>query len=542
MREIWPVLMALAWLPAHAGSAAPELILVDGRIFTADAAHPYVQALAIGAGRILAAGNTADIEALADGHTRRLDLKGRVVIPGLNDAHYHLNVDPPDATEVQVKGMDPGWAEVREALRAKAASTPRGTLLELRIGARIFNDTTVNRDSLDELSADHPVILDTYTGHAEILNSAALERAGIHEDIRDPVDGRYERDAGGRLTGVAREYASMQVDRNLADATSDADAVREVRTTLSRAARWGITSLQDMSNELDPARAVRLLKSVPTPIRVRVMRMPMTTPAGRDLHEGRGLPRRPAPLITVSGTKWLLDGVPLEFTLDARGSHGDWGTGNFDTLVRELPPAFPQGQMRAMLEESLREHDPLLLHVSGYPAAKAMLEAMEASGGPGVWADKRVRFEHGDGLLPDLIPRVRALGIVVVQNPTHFAVLGDDVLKMAQPVRTLIEAGIPVAFGSDGPLNPYLNIMLAVLHPHTHSEGITREQAVIAYTRTSAYAEFQENDKGTLTPGKLADLAVLSQDIFSVPLPQLPNTTALLTLVGGRVVYDAKAL
>jgi len=255
------------------------------------------------------------------------------------------------------------------------------------------------------------------------------------------------------------------------------------------------------------------------------------------------MPLHPAPLITVSGTKWLLDGVPLEFTLDPRGSHASWRElPSFDELARTLPLIFPQAEMKAMLRESLQNHDQLLLHVSGYPAAAAMLHLMQASGGARVWATRRVRFEHGDGLFPGLIPLAKSLGIVVVQNPTHFAVLGEDVQKVAQPVRSLIAAGIPVALGSDGPLNPYLNIMLAVTHPHQHSEGITPEQAVIAYTRTSAYAEFTEHNKGTLEPGKLADLAVLSQDIFTVPLPKLPETKSLLTLVGGRIVYDAHTL
>jgi predicted amidohydrolase YtcJ len=167
---------------------------------------------------------------------------------------------------------------------------------------------------------------------------------------------------------------------------------------------------------------------------------------------------------------------------------------------------------------------------------------MEASGGAAVWADKRVRFEHGDGLFPDLIPRAHALGIVVVQNPTHFAVLGEDVLHTSQPVRSLLAAGVPVAFGSDGVTNPFLNLMLAVTHPHQHTEGIPLEQALIAYTRTGAYAEFEEQNKGTLTAGKYADLAVLSQDIFTVPLAKLPATRALLTIVGGRVACDAHRL
>jgi hypothetical protein len=150
-------------------------------------------------------------------------------------------------------------------------------------------------------------------------------------------------------------------------------------------------------------------------------------------------------------------------------------------------------------------------------------------------------------LTPDLIPRVGKLGIVVVQNPTHLAIVnvnpdlsGIFEKTKTQPLRSLLAAGIPVAFGSDGPPNPYLNIMLASLHPNRPSEAITREQAVIAYTLTSAYAEFAEKDKGSLEPGKLADLAVLSQDIFTTPLQDLPRTTSILTMVGGRIVYDAK--
>ena len=144
------------------------------------------------------------------------------------------------------------------------------------------------------------------------------------------------------------------------------------------------------------------------------------------------------------------------------------------------------------------------------------------------------------------MPRVKELGIIVVQNPTHLA-LRDLLLKRWGPLRTeqlqalrsLMDAGVPVALGSDGPFNPYLNIMLASDIPGKRKESITREQAVIAYTRTSTYAELAENDKGTLESGKFADLAVLSQDIFKVPLPELPKTESLLTLVGGKIVYSS---
>jgi predicted amidohydrolase YtcJ len=178
-----------------------------------------------------------------------------------------------------------------------------------------------------------------------------------------------------------------------------------------------------------------------------------------------------------------------------------------------------------------------------------MVDAMQSAGGKQVWAKQRLRFEHGDGLTPDLIPRVKELGIVVVQNPSHLTVanLNPDLnglfekLKV-QPLRSLLAAGIPVALGSDGPTNPYLNIMFASLDPNRPSEAMTREQAVIAYTLTSAYAEFAEKDKGSLEPGKLADLAVLSKDFFTVDAAELPKTESVLTIVDGKIVYDGKVI
>ena len=376
------------------------------------------------------------------------------------------------------------------------------------------------------------------------MNSAALAQAGIREDQPDPLGGRFERSPDGKLTGVIREYAVFDVERTFANQTSEADALSELRQTLSEAAKWGITTIQDMSNDMPPERCVTLLEKMPTPIRVRVMRMPGTTPAGRDVTEGRPAPHSSNPLITVSGTKWMLDGTPVEGTFAPRDSHATVG----DFVLHEQL-TFPKDQLSSMLRETLQDHDQLMLHVSSYPPAAAMVDAMQSAGGKQVWANKRLRFEHGDGLTPDLIPQVKELGIVVVQNPSHLTVenLNPDLRNLfenlkVQPLRSLLAAGIPVALGSDGPTNPYLNIMFASLDPNRPSEAITREQAVIAYTLTSAYAEFAEKDKGSLEPGKLADLAVLSQDIFTVNASDLPKTESLLTLVGGKIVYDGKVI
>jgi predicted amidohydrolase YtcJ len=551
LRTCAPILLvALVVLspPAGAQEAAPDVILVNGKIFTSAGARPYVQALAIRGERIVAAGDSSVIAALAAPGTKKIDLGGRSVIPGINDAHDHLDVHPPGTIELNFSGPDPDWPEAQQVIKAAESTAPRGEVLTGDIGLALFKDPRVNRASLDRLAPNHALILTSITGHADFLNSAALTKLGFRDGRPDPMAGQFEKSPDGKLTGLVREYAVLQVGRKLASMTRDADAVLQLRDFFSEAAKFGITSLQDMSDAMAPARCVALLERIPVPIRIRVMRMALTSPQGRDTRDGPIVPRHPAPLITVSGTKWMLDGTPLEGTFAARTSDTAASTYPIHMFIRDLGLSMPQAELPAMLQESLSNDDQLMLHVSGYPAAMAALSAMQSSGGPAVWATRRVRFEHGDGLFAELLPSAKALGIVVVQNPSHFTVvtmfsgLDSKQFDKAQPLRSLLAAEIPVAFGSDGPLNPYLNIMFATTHPNQPSEAITREQAVVAYTRTSAYAEFAENEKGTLEPGRLADLAVLSQDIFQVAAADLPKTQSVLTLVGGKIVYNAGVL
>lgn len=530
---------------AIAQQAAPDTILVNGKIFTGNAQHSYAQALAIRGERIAAVGESSAIKALAGPHTRQIDLGGRVVVPGFNDAHVHLEISPPSGVELALKGVNPSWEEVSHAITEAVAKAPKGAILSGDIGMSVFHGPEATRESLDALAPENPVILTSFTGHASILNSAALAKLGIKESQMDPLGGKYERGSDGRLSGTIREYAGMQISRDLANLTSDAEAVQELSDKFARASKWGITSMQDMSNAMAPDRAIALLEKVPTPIRVRVMRMAMTTASGRNVLEGKSLLKtHPSPFIEVSGTKWMLDGTPVEMTFSPRKA-APLGNPPWDQMFANLPLTFPQGEIEAMLRESLVNDDQLLLHVSGYPAMAALIAAMEATGGGQVWASRRLRVEHGDGIFSELMPKVKELGILVVQNPTHFSLGppgGPELFQKSQSLKSLLAQGIPVALGSDGPMNPFLNIMLACLHPNRHSEAITVEQAVLAYTQTSAYAEFAEKEKGSLEEGKLADLAVLSQDIFAVPIPELPKTESVLTLVGGKTIYDSGKL
>ena len=542
-----------ATAPAEAATAAPDTILFGGRIFTGDPARPAAEALAIRGERIVAIGEDAEIVKLGDAHTKLVDLGGHRVIPGLNDAHTHLGVWSKDQVDVDTGGYDPAWADVVAAVRIAAAKAAPGAILSGTIGPLVTYDSGIDRAALDVVEPNHPVVLETFDGHAFLLNSAALRRLGIGDSVQDPVGGRFER-AGGKLTGWAREYAAGDVTRRLARLVSDEDAVAALRGQLERAARYGITTMQDLPEDMSPERLAGLVARIPTPIRLRVTRMNMTTPSGPDFVEGRNAPRHPTAMISINGSKWLIDGVIFEGSLTPRveGKSGVKIAGS-PYSYSGLPVLFGRGDIDRIVRDALARNDQLEVHVFGRPAAIAMLEALERLGGARIWTGRRVRFEHGDGLTPDLFDRAKRLGIIVSQQGTHLAIggiatsLGEDYIarlraEKAQSLRSLLAAGIPVALGSDGPINPYLSLMGAVTHPDRPDEAITMEQAVRSYTYGSAYAEFQEKQKGVLAPGMLADLAVLSQDICAAKLDDLRGTSSLLTLVGGRVAYDAHKL
>ena len=540
-------------------TAAPDLVLFNGKIFTSNSSQPYAEALAIRAERVVAVGNSTEIVALAGAGTRRIDLGGHTVVPGFNDAHDHLSIAP-DTYELTLKGIDPSWQEIREAISAAAAITPRETWIRGDFGMNVIDDPSATRAGLDALAPDRPVVLADWTGHASLLNSVAMMRlgiqqdegpgirrhsgsAGVHEDEPNPVGGVYVRDkATGKMTGMVMEYANFMISVRYTDLVSDDQATKQVHDFFANAARLGITSVQDMAMPIPAPRIVELLRNEPPPIRVRVIWFGLTDEHGRLTKEGRGLPLHPAPLVTVSGTKWILDGTPMEHSAAMRQPYADRPatSGAMD---------FDEKEMEGILRESLENDDQLMVHVVGDRTMETFLNAMDATGGEKAWAERRVRLEHGDGLMPDLIPRAKRLCVIVVQNPTHFTfgeimtkLYGENRALELQPLRTLVNAGIPVAIGSDGSNNPFVNIMLATTYERHPAEALTREQAVVAYTLTSAYAEFAEKDKGSLEPGKLADLAVLSQDIFTVAAGDLPRTESVLTLVGGKIIYDAKVV
>jgi len=514
-----------------------EALAINGNtIFTADSVKPFVEAVAIRGERIIAVGSSAEVEKLSGTNTRRIDLQGQVVTPGFNDAHIHFGIDP-TGFNLQFRTMDPNWEETSDAIKAATKQVPEESWIFGYIGPGVVLDEEVTRFSLDRIAPNHPVLLRAYYGHGYIVNTKAMPLLRIAEEEPDPIGGRFERVAdSNRINGRLWGYAAWRLNRILSEMVSDEEAVNRLRQLADEALKHGVTSMQ-MFSTLSIDRFTQLLVKADLPIRVHARPFSLTSSKERDLTEFLQLSKLSIPNsnVSVSGIKWVLDGTPFEHGAALRNSYNDrtdWcGKLNFE-----------KSDIDDIVKESLEYKQPLLVHCAGDKCAETVFNALESYGTEVNWSEKRVRIEHGDGVISNLISRARNLGVVVVQNPTHFS---DPELfhqrwgTEMQPLRSLIEAEIPVALGSDGAMNPFLNIMFATIHPYNPKEAITREQAVRAYTYGSAFAEFAETEKGLIAKGMLADLVVLSQDIFVAPIPELPKTSSVLTIVGGQIVHDA---
>ena len=528
-----------------ANAQTPDLILTNGKIFTSDTAQLYVEALAIKAGRITATGSTKEIEKLAQKGTKELDLGGKLVVPGFNDAHNHLP-DGFKSTKIASTSMNPSWQALLDSLQKVVPKTAAGQWIEASIGPSIANSAAATRFALDKITTKHPIRLLSWWGHVGLFNTLGMKEMGISETQPDPKGGFYERMPDKKtLTGKAFEKNAYNPHTNYEkfDAMRDEKMlVSDLRGMTQAMLKMGITSYQNMCTGATAEDYIKIWRQAGLPFRLRLIRWGDMNADGSLSIPGKQLPKnsQQLPLVTVSGTKWLLEGTPLEEgaeQFEAYPNRPDWH-GRMNYSVAEI---------EKMCKEAIQRKDQLLFHIGGDKSMGKLLDLMDQIKVD--WKLLRPRFEHGDEIdySPQYLQKARQMGVIIVQNPTHFAPVEGFVMPSTPPthgmaLKTLLKSNIPLAIGSDGPLNPYLNIMFATTHPMRPSEALTREEAVIAYTLTPSFAEFEEQNKGTLTVGKVADLAVLSQNIFLVPIPKMMETESVLTMINGKIVYDAGVL
>jgi predicted amidohydrolase YtcJ len=533
-------LIASALLSVQQAPSAPDIAIVNARVFTGDAAAPWAEAVSISGARITRVGSTAEVRAAAGANTQVIDANGRLLIPGINDAHAHpaahpdvVRLEGPPAVE-----HDPSLDEVIARLRAAVGKAAPGQWIVGEIGAAVLEDPRATRATLDPATDGHPLMLTAWTGHGTIANTTALRILGIKENEPDPPGGFYARQADGRsLTGLAREYAEYDLRRRFTMLPDRAEQVRAFAAYTREAAALGITSVQAMMSAYPTDAIAQILASADLSVRMRLIDFPLTPVSAWREPISRRI-KTHSPMVTVSGTKWILDGTPVERGMllladysDAAGVRGRRNVSDAD--------------LRAFLRRALAAHEQPLVHAVGDGAIAAVLDALEATGGE-AWKPLRPRIEHGDMLQVQDFPRAARMGVTIVQNPAHFMIpavftarVGPERLARSTQVKAIVQAGVPFAIGTDGPMNPFLNIMFATINANNPSQALTIEQALRAYTSGSAAAEFAEREKGMLKAGMLADMALLSQDIFRVPPSDLPRTVSILTIVNGKVVHSA---
>jgi predicted amidohydrolase YtcJ len=502
-----------------------DITLLNGKIFTSDTSRLYVEALAIKGNKILAVGTNKEIKKFTSAKTKVIDLKGKTVVPGFNDAHDHLAFLFPTGKTFYSPFSIPGISkqDVIDSLVRLVKEVSPGQWISGPIGLTVLNDTSFRRKFLDSISPENPVVLEIAWGHGMIVNSKALEVTKISATAVDPVGGWYERTKGtGLITGAMYENAQFPFWQALAIA-EPTNLMNALHAHASEELAFGITTVQNMSSTMQGNAALKYFTQAQLPVRTRIIAMPGSTASGRSLEEWNPIENKRMGLTYISGIKYIIDGTSSEQnslkTTSYPGRPSWYGRLNF-----------PIDSIKQILQESLQSKRQLMLHITGDSATNLVLRLMKEMASDEVWRKKRVRIEHGVGIKSDYaVNAVKALGIIIVHTPQY----GKN-----SPINTWTKMGIPVAIGPDGLINPYLNIMTVTTGQSKAGENITREQAVIAYTLNSAYAEFTDKVKGTLTPGKLADISVLSQDIFTIPATTLPSVRSVLTIVDGRIVHQ----
>jgi len=539
------LLTALLFFLAGNTTAQVNYIFYNGKIFTSDKTTPWVEAIAIGGNRIMAIGKNEEILKLKTSSAQTIDLAGRVMVPGFNDAHDHVGpVYPAHRFEIAKNITDPTpWTVILDSISRIVKEVPEGTFIITTIHPDLFSNPGNNSGDLDRVAPHHPVMLSAWTGHGKILNSSALKFLG-YDSNAEFLGGRVLKLKNGEPSGVLEEYAGFRVPAVLSSKLSDKIIADGLKSFYANAAAMGITSVQNMCTQLNAEQTNRIYTTEQFDCRVRLIAFPFTSHKELLLNDWANHFHPLNKKNEVSGVKLILDATPIERLAALSQPYND-KPGEFGRIN------FAADQLKIFIDFCIKHQQQIIIHAVGDSAIKMLIKTMRSIQPDDFWKNKRVRIEHGDlAVVNDSdLQTLSNLGIIIVQNPTHLALpqvmhqhFGPERMKTTDLMRTLIDNNIPLAIGSDGPNNPFLNIMLATINPNNPKEAISIEEAVRAYTIGSAYAEGKEKEKGSLTKGMLADLTILSQDIFSVPTQQLPATQSILTMVDGKIVQDKKLL
>jgi predicted amidohydrolase YtcJ len=538
-----------------AQSRSADLVITNAKVVTGDKVLPTAQAVAVLRDRIVAVGSKADIEAWRGSKTRAIDAAGKLLLPGFDDAHVHFvsgglqldNVELNDATSAE---------EFARRIGARAKITPKG---EWIVGGD-WDETKWSpaklpaKELIDPVTGDIPVFVSRYDGHMGVANTVALRLAGVTGKTPDPPGGAIVRDAQGNPTGALKD-AAMDYVYKVIPPLSHEQRLHAVKRALGHAASLGVTSVHDMNPDYaDVAVYSELLQR--GQLTTRIYAAPLITQVNDQVKIG---------IRHAFGDPFLRIGAVKGYSDGSLGSATAYFFEPFDDQPNNRGLLSDEMQPLSLMRERMMKADAaglqICTHAIGDEGIAIILdlygEVAKAHGD----ADRRFRIEHAQHMAAKDFDRFSQLHVIASVQPYHAIDdgrwaekrIGHDRASRTYAFRSFLNHGVRLALGTDwnvAPLNPMLTVYAAVTRATLDGKNpngwfpeqkLTVAEALEAYTMGSAYAEFQEKEKGSITPGKLADMVLLSDDIFSMDPAGIREVKVLKTIVGGKLVWDASA-
>jgi len=521
------------------------MVLYNGKIFTADSAGTIVEAIAINGDRVVALGTTADIKNRYSA-SQMIDLKGRFVTPGFNDAHSHFangGVDKLNVDLVGSKSLD----EIRTRLAARIKNAKPGEWIVGRgWDHTLWGKEFPHREDLDSISPNNPVYITRVDGHVSLANTKALEVAGITKATKNPQGGEIERDAQGNATGMMKETAGGLVTRKIPSPTAE-QREQGILMALEEAKQYGLTSLHDNSEWESFLVLEKLKREGKLTLRVYEWQN-FLSPVDvlkkqRAEHPGDNMLR-------LGSLKGYMDGSLGSRTAYMLAPYND------DPHTSGIPRIKPEDLNRMTIERD-KEGWQIAFHAIGDAGNRMALDAFEAAQKANGKRESRHRIEHAQVVHPDDFIRFHDLGVIASVQPCHILTDKRWAGQRIGPYRSLGAYAwytfrsyvVSIPFGTDYPvetMDTYRNLYAAVTRLSENEttglgwvpeEKLTMAEAIRYYTYDPAYASFEEKEKGTLEVGKLADIAVHSQDLLTISPQEVLKTRAVMVILGGKVIY-----
>ncbi len=543
---------AASVMSLSAQSVSADLVITNGNIHTMDTKNPMAKSIAVLNGKIIAVGSDADTKGLVGAKTRIIDAKGKLVLPGFNDAHVHFMETGAQLSSVDLRDAKSPEEFVRR-IKDFAAKLPKGRWI---LGGQWDHENWTPNNlptaaMIDAATPDNPVFINRLDGHMALANSLAMKLAGVTRDTKDRDGGLIVRDPAGNPAGVFKDAAMGYIEKAIPEPSFE-QKLEAAQAATDHAANLGVTSAQDMSAGTD----IGVYQELERQGRLKT-RIYGCSPlaeykrlANTGIHYAFG-----DAMVRVGCLKGFADG--------SLGSTTAWFFDPYldDPKTSGLPRSpISDGSMKQNIVDADKAGLQVYIHAIGDRANATILDYYENAAKLNGPRDRRFRIEHAQHLRQQDIPRFGALKVVASMQPLHiiddgrwaWKRLDEKRLKGTYAFRTLLDSGAVLALGSDSPvasMNAIWGIYAAVMRRTTDDKNpngwipeqkISVDEAVRGFTWGSAYAEFQENVKSTLEVGKLADFIVISDDIFKIDPVKIRDAKVLTTVMDGRVVYEAK--